>query len=68
MDLRCTVFSLSPLALSVQGMTYAITVMLMTQLYFVIKLSDDWSDVTGRLEPCLSGDKRMDEIKHVEIN
>jgi hypothetical protein len=35
-------------------MTYAITVMLMTQLYFVIKPSDDWSDVTGRLEPCLS--------------
>ena len=25
-----------------------------TQLYFVIKPPDDWSDVTGRLEPCLS--------------
>jgi hypothetical protein len=23
-------------------------------LYFVIKPPDDWSDVTGRLEPCLS--------------
>lgn len=54
LDQRCTVFSLSPLALSVQGMTYAITVMLMTQLYFVIKPSDDWSDVTGCLEPCFS--------------
>jgi len=31
LDQRCTVFSLSPLTLSVQGMTYAITVMLMTR-------------------------------------
>jgi hypothetical protein len=25
-----------------------------TQLYFVIKPPDDWSNVNGRLEPCLS--------------